>query len=494
VSGPLQTVHVRVNDAATGQPTPVLIRFTDPDGNCYTPFGRLTEFATGRGEDVGGNLLFGAPCAYIDGTCEVRLPVGRIVIEGLKGPEYEPLSEEVHLGPGKLALRLTVKRWADARQERWYSGDTQAYFLGPHAALLEAAAQDLAVVNLLALEVRGESRPPALPNLLAFSGQRPAQETAGHLVAVNTLNTHPVLGQLALLNCHRVVYPLTFGGPHGYDDWTLADWCDQCHRKGGLVVAADFFRGQRWVRGEVIADLILGKIDALDVAGCWCGEGGQTAERLGPWYQLLNAGLRAPLVAGSGKDANAQMLGWPRTYARLAPGEGLTYQNWVEAVRKGRTFVTDNSALLFFQVNGRDPGAVLDLPASDKTVHVRAEARGRVPPERLEVIANGVVVAAASPSGPYPTTLLVEADIPVTEGGWLAARCGVTPSVHTSPVYVRVGGPAPRPDPDALAFIRGHLDGMLEWVAREGRFENDKQRQRLAGIFHSALKVLPLTR
>jgi hypothetical protein len=196
-------------------------------------------------------------------------------------------------------------------------------------------------------------------------------------------------------------------------------------------------------------------------------------------------------VAGSRKEANTQMLGRPRTYARLAPGEGLTYQSWVEAVRKGRTFVTDNSALLFFQVNGQDAGAVLDVPSSDKAAHVRAEARGRVPPERLEVIANGAVVATAPASGPFPTTLLVEADIPLAEGGWLAARCGALPSAHTSPVYVQVGGRPPRPDPQALAFVRGHLDGMLEWVAREGRFENDKQRQRLAGVFQSALQALP---
>ena len=44
VSHKLQTVHVRVNDA-TGQPTPVRVRFTDDDGVYYAPLGRLTDFA-----------------------------------------------------------------------------------------------------------------------------------------------------------------------------------------------------------------------------------------------------------------------------------------------------------------------------------------------------------------------------------------------------------------------------------------------------------------
>ena len=48
MSGKLQTVHVRVNDAATGQPTPVRIRFEGPGGEYFAPFGRLTEFATGE--------------------------------------------------------------------------------------------------------------------------------------------------------------------------------------------------------------------------------------------------------------------------------------------------------------------------------------------------------------------------------------------------------------------------------------------------------------
>src|SRR5205823_4423930 len=114
--------------------------------------GNLTEFATGRGEEVGGNLRLGRDrFAYIDGGCEVRLPANvplNVVIE--KGPEYTPVRREVTLGEGQLTLRFAVERWADPRAEGWLSGDVRAHFLPPHAALLEAAAEGLAVVNLLA--------------------------------------------------------------------------------------------------------------------------------------------------------------------------------------------------------------------------------------------------------------------------------------------------------------------------------------------------------
>src|SRR5262249_40703464 len=189
----MHTVHVRVNDAATGKPTPCRVRFTDAEGRYHAPFGRLAEFATGRNQDVGGNVLVGLkPHAYIDGACEVRLPAGVIHVEIHKGPEYLPQRQEVRLAPGKLALRFTVQRWADLRQEGWSSGDTRCHYLTPHAALLEAGAEDLAVVNLLAEEcrVRGPfgREHPAVPNLLAFSGQQPALAADGHLVTVNTHN------------------------------------------------------------------------------------------------------------------------------------------------------------------------------------------------------------------------------------------------------------------------------------------------------------------
>src|SRR5262245_49014052 len=240
----LQTVHVRVNDAATGQPTPVRIRFTDRERNYYAPFGRLTHFATGRNQDVGGNVRPGMKAyAYIDGGCEIALPPGPVHVRIDKGPEYRPIEQKIDLTPGKLALRFTIERWINMPESGWYSGDTRVHCLSPHAALLEAAAEDVAVVNLLvqpySAEKRVESRlgnqPPelALPNILAFSGQKPVLETAGHVVAVNTHNTHAKLGSLGLLHCHRVIYPLTLADG---DDWSLADWCDQCHRKQGLVV------------------------------------------------------------------------------------------------------------------------------------------------------------------------------------------------------------------------------------------------------------------
>jgi hypothetical protein len=149
-------------------------------------------------------------------------------------------------------------------------------------------------------------------------------------------------------------------------------------------------------------------------------------------------------------------------------------------------------------VNGEGPGAVLDLPSSGAVVQVRAEARSLVPFERLELIAGGRVLARAD-AGSSPPSAVLEAEAALPEGGWLLARC-VGPyagqaeswvAAVTSPVYVRVEGRPPRPPAATAAALRGHLERMLDWVERKGRFENDQQRQRLAGVFQSALHALP---
>jgi hypothetical protein len=510
-------VHVRVNDAATGQPTPCRIRFTDAAGRYYAPLGRLTKFAMGDNEDVGGNVCYlGKEYAYIDGQCEILLPAGKVLVEISKGPEYRPVCQEIDYVAGKLALRFTLERWIDLRRKGWYSGDIWAYALTPHGALLEGAAEDLAVVNLLAREssvygeywnfnfhTEGEDEPfqtpppplhrwQAIENILSFSGQRPALEAPGHLVVVNTYNQHTRLGDLALLNCHRVVFPIRCGDSEAFADWILEDWCDQCHRKGGLVVWHGQCRPSHYKEG--LADLIIGKIDALASPFALL--------EWEDWHRLWNAGVRFAVTAGSAKDSNRWVLGQPRTYARLQDGEEFNYKSWIEAVRAGRTFVT-TGALLTLSVNGNPPGTVIRLPSGSQPVQVRAEARSLSPLRCLEIVVNGNVVRSASlASG--ETTVTLEAEIELAEGGWLAARCvcvtdkacepfgRLVPGTlaHTSPVYVQVQDRPPWVDADRVQRLLDGLDGNLPGLLADSPFATDRYREHLTTVFQAANNVL----
>ena len=318
-------------------------------------------------------------------------------------------------------------------------------------------------------------------------------EGPGCLVAVNTLNEHPALGTVALLNCHRVVYPLRFGGPGGLDDWSVADWCDQCHRKRGLVVWPDLPRlTDDHPQGEALAALVLGKVDAYEVSRFDDPE----PEVLAHWYRLLECGLHVPLAGGSGKDSNAVALGAVRTYARLPQGEALSYAAWVEAVRAGRTFVT-NGPLLSLNVEGQGPGAGVAAPPEAGRLRIRVEAQGTAPFDRLEVLADGEVIADKEASGNRQSAVL-EVEHAPAGSGWLAARCwgrerladGQCVYAHTSPVYVRAEGRPVRPAAETVAPLLAVLERTSGWVAREARCENERQREHLAGVLEEARREL----
>jgi hypothetical protein len=491
----LQTVHIRVNDAATGQPTPVRLRVTDAAGNYYAPFGHAREFPVGRGEAVGGDVtICGERWAYIDGTCEIALPPGELTVAVRKGPEYRPLQQAVNLPAGKLSLRFVIERETDLRAAGWFAGDTRAHAVSPHAALLEAAAEDLAVVHLLVRETPvladdGQSY-STYPNLTAFCAQQACLERDGTAVCVGTLNAHPVLGKLALLQSHRVVYPLTFGGPDATDDWSLADWCGQCHRKRGLAIWADAFDPKTGHAGEALADVILAEIDALELnlGSSHCLRG---------WYHLLNAGVRVPVVGASAKNSNRTPLGEPRTYARLDAGQPFRLADWIEAVRAGRTIVT-GGPFLRLEVNGQGLGGVVRCPADTPQVRVRFGVGDPTLVERVTLVANGEVLSEPRPSGSAGSVQLPdgcgfdEVAIDLPDGGWVAARAlvGGRLIAHTSPVYVEVEGLAPFVDAAAMRFLDWHLRRAREWIEGEASFALPKSRDHLLAIFDQAWQKL----
>jgi hypothetical protein len=317
------------------------------------------------------------------------------------------------------------------------------------------------------------------------------------MVVVNTHNKHPVLGSLGLLNCHRVVYPLTFGSPGGFENWTLADWCDQCHRKGGLTVWTEAAAYGDFQYGAPLADLVLGRLDALEVAPLQLyGDTGLFA-----YSSCLDVEPRLALVGGSGKRDNCTAVGSVRTYAQLQGGEEFTYRNWIEACRAGRTFIT-SGPLLTFTVNGQGPGSIVHLSEPGARVQVRAAARSLGALDWLMVTApdswsndptvSFTTVAKAKLYGPSQEGFLEE-EITVPASGWLVAECGgrqrlsnLPAAAHTSRIYVQVAHqPTPVPRP-RLSGPLSLMDRLLEWVDREGRFENEAQRADWISIIQAA--------
>ena len=471
-------VHFRVNDATTGKPTPVRLRISDAAGEWYVPWGRYRDFPTGRHEQVGGCVyLDGTKYVYIDGSCELPLPAGvPVTVDISKGPEYLPIRETVTLGAGQMAMRFNLTRWIDTHADGWITADARVHDLNPCDAWLEAAAEGVDFAHVLLTEHDMPSQDGHLyrsvPNLTAFSGQQSAIEKDGVTVAVNTFHSHPVLGHVGLLHSHRPIFPLSFGGDEATDDWSICDWCDQCHRKGGFTVWTRPFEPlSRLVGGEALVALILGKIDAVEY-----DSKPRTQSLLVPWYRLLNAGFNVPLVGGSGKVSNATALGTVRTYAQLLADESLTYRAWIEAVRAGRCFVTS--------------GPLLTL---SKEVHpITASATSLTRFESLELIADGRVIASArsEQTGKRWTATVRSEPLP-NDANWIAARCpGPDGFAHTSAVFLKSG--EPRRQPDALKYLRNMVDKTREWIDDHGRFTGERSKQHLLELCDRAIERLTI--
>ena len=132
---------------------------------------------------------------------------------------------------------------------------------------MQAASEDLAVVNLL-IE---ESASGAMPNIVAFSGQKPCLEMPGHMVVVNTYNVNP---DGAVLACSTV----TASSIHfGWDaEKQTGPW-----PTGAISVTAnrDWSSGPTRTRPssrlttEALADLVLGKVDAFELTAAHTSQG-----------------------------------------------------------------------------------------------------------------------------------------------------------------------------------------------------------------------------
>src|SRR5262249_14241126 len=135
-------------------------------------------------------------------------------------------------------------------------------------------------------------------------------------------------------------------------------------------------------------DVALGKIDTLDINNSWAGS-------VPLWHKLLNCGFRVPATAGTDVFLNrigSNLPGGDRVYVRT--GGPLSYENWIERLKAGKSFVT-NGPMLALTVNGEEPGATLKLPAKPK-VRVKATARSQFPLTKAELIHNGKVIATAA--------------------------------------------------------------------------------------------------
>lgn len=204
-------------------------------------------------------------------------------------------------------------------------------------------------------------------------------------------------------------------------------------------------------------DAALGAVDYLEVMGF--SDHLVTSD---VWYRLLNCGFRIP--AGAGTDAfpnfasQRRPAGLVRVYVRA--GERLAHAAFLEGLKAGRTFVT-NAPLLWFTVEGREPGETVRPAAGAAPLEARVRMMSAVPVDHVEIIGNGRVVATV-PVKDGGTRAEAAVTLPPPIADWYVLRArsdrprlpvlDLYPFASTSPVYVEVGGRPARSRTDAAYF------------------------------------------
>jgi len=487
LGGSKQWVQVDVIDASTGKPTPVRLHISGPRGEYIAPYGHHEQVNANWFEDYGADLrVSGRNYAYVPGQFTTDLPTGDLYVEMTKGFEYVPTRCKVTLRPGQKKLRLSIRRWKDLRSAGWVTADTHVHFLSPQTAWLEAQAEGVNVVNLLASQWGR-----LFTNVGDISGRLGIVED-DTIVWTGTENRNHMLGHISMLGTKGLpVFPMCCGGISeswvGDPDYrTLTEWARECKARDGVVIRPHFpYCG--FTEDPVLA--VKGVVDALEIR-TRPGGGFPIQE----WYRYLNNGYRVAVAGGTDKMGANCALGSLRTYARIEPSRPFTYENWAKAVRAGRTIST-NGPLLDIRVEDRQIGDTIRMPAGGGTVEAAAAAESAWNVGDIEIVYNGNVVARqAARSGERKLT--VSEKVAVAGSGWIAARCtgvGGTPSgymaAHTSPVYIQCGNETPFDGP-ALEHMLNLTRGGIEYLETISTRFDDKEQERMIRIYREVERHL----
>jgi hypothetical protein len=463
-------VRTRVLDDGSGRPIPCRVHFRSPEGVPFQPHGHPAHVNSNLGtwhQDIGGDVRLGqASYAYIDGTCEGWLPRGEVLVDVARGFEYQPLRARVSIEPGQQELVLRLKRWRDMNAERWFSGDTHVHFLSTQGSHLEAAGEDLNVVNLLQAQWGH-----LFTSLEEFTGRPSVSPDGRTVVYVSQENRQHFMGHLSLLGLKRHVMPWGSDGPNeaelgGTLETTLSAWADACHAQGGTVIIPH----HPMPNGEQAALIATGRADGVEML--W-----QAPFNHKDYYRYLNGGYRLPLVGGTDKMTAEVPVGLYRTYVYVPPEEEFSHKSWCRNLARGRAFLS-GGPLLDFMVEGHRLGDTVSLPGNGGTLEVQAAAESIFPIHSLQIVQQGrVVTSTEEPGG--TRRLHLRTSIKVDGHTWLAARVGGPGYfqalrhrdvarrgvfAHTSPIYVACGGAWSLASQDTARYMLTLIEGGLTYI------------------------------
>ncbi len=492
---PVPTAERRVTIRVTesGKPVPVKLHVHGASGEYLSPVDRHRIPNDAWFEDYSADFVHAGShyCTYISGETRIDLPLGKVYIEVSKGFEISPIRQLCEISGKTETIGIELDRVLDWRERGWVTADTHVHFLSPITALLEGSAEGVNVVNLLASQW-GELQ----TNVGDFDGKTTwgSKEEGGDgefLVRVGTENRQHIMGHISLLGYEgRIIAPMTTGGPNESAlgdpiEVLLSEWARQCRKQGGLVVLPHFPNP----RAENAASIVEGDIDGIEMTSWGNLYAGINPYSLSDWYRFLSCGYQVAAVGGTDKMSAGMAVGTVRTYAHLGDENEFTYAGWMDAVRRGVTFVT-YGPLMEFTVAGTPMGGKIELGSKGGTVDVEWElASVTVPMSRVELIVNGEIreseaIDADHASGGW--------SVKIDRCSWLALLVrGHYPdkpemiAAHSSAVMTEVEGTSFFAAADALTILE-QIEGAIAYMDTVGTRAETAAYKRMRMILESA--------
>ncbi len=462
-NAPTSRVIIKTRNVNSNENAAARLVVTSGDGHPVLP---ETGFARFDGQN--GQVYF-----YTPGAIEAEVPAGEIRVQATRGFGAAAVTATKKIRAGEAAeisLEIPAPLWIP-ENDGWYSGDLHShlnyggpYLLTPEDIVLDMRGEmlDLSTPQLANLHTRFNDvewwnwRRTEIP-MIHF-----AQEVRSHF-----------LGHVGVVGADSLFFPW-YNGP-GYPVYNQIDLPNSnvlqfARNHGGMnsyvhpVSTNNPFPANGEPNGlplELVPDALLGDVDTLEVACLWSDEIG-TSEA---WYRLLNLGL--PIAPSAGSDTmhnfyRTMPIGSTRVYAK--PDGAMNLQNFLTAVKKGRSFVT-NGPMMKFTAKGKESGEVM-AAANGQSIEWKIEAFSAIPVEKVEIIVNGKVAWSGKGFSGGKQTFTGKINAP--SGGWIAARIygGETkppftdsyPFAHSAPVWFNKIGSF-----DA-ASAKNSAQDLLRWM------------------------------
>ena len=494
--GAVGQVQVTVVDDATDRILPARIYNKAADGKTYTPAiayqrqGRMSEhfFHTG-------------------GTYTHTVPAGLYTVEALHGFEYHPAATTVAIEPGVTSeITLRLRRMADLKSQGWFSGSNHVHMNyggnlhnTPENLVFMARAEDLDVIGELVA-----NKDNRILDYQYFTGAPHALTDSSIVLYFNEEYRPPFYGHVSFINLTEHLISPFVTGYEGTAIESLYPSNTQMFRlarqQGALGAYVHPFWGSEdpletnlGVAKAFPVDVALGTVDYHELVS------GAAWAAYDVWHQVLNNGFNLPAVGGEDAISNLHrtaIIGQMRAYAHMP--DGLSWDNWLHAIRTGAMFVT-NGPLLQLDVNGQSMGDTLHLGSDASTVTVTGTVQSIVPLDRIEIVVGGRVIAVeAMPDDTDPNTFTISRQVDISSSTWLTFQVASDSPWHpiddrfvqatTNPVWILRGDEPVRSSAAADYFIRW-IDKLSAMADAHPGWRSDAERAHVLGEFQEARRV-----